>query len=233
VRYPDDFNVPPFPAGKHTAVSRVVAVAVSVVLLIVIFMCVMLLWAQRSVRVHPFLVSVDEITGAWTVVGHHHTEIQEVSTVRTIQESVVGKFMRGWYLISDNQNLNNALWHECNRETDCNNIDKSGVDTYECALYCVASEELFTRFMTDIVPDYQTRFANGELWVPDMASLQISPIGEINANGNVWQIHATIYSNQAQEINILAYAKVGRDNNLYQTTMGYYVQDFNAYRINE
>ncbi len=233
MRYPDDFNVPPFPAGKHTAVSRMMSIAVSIVLLGIIFTCGLLLWAQRSVRVHPFLVSIDEITGTWTVVGHHHTEIQELSTVQTMQESVIGKFMRNWFLISDSPGLNDALWHECDREIDCGNINTSGVNSRECALYCVTGDDVFKRFMTDVVPDYQNRLANGELWIPDMTSLQISPIGDVDINGNVWQIRATVYSNQNQEINILAYAKVARDDTLYQTTMGYYVQDFNAYRVSE
>lgn len=233
MKYPDEFDVPSFPAGKPTAVSRVFAVLVMTVLLMVICTCSMLLWAQKSVKIHPFLVSVDEITGTWHVVGHQHTEVQELSTVRSMQESVVGKLMRNWFLISDNQVLNTAIWAKCDRGTGCNNITASGVDTRECALYCVSGEDIYTRFVDTIVPQYQARLASGEMWVLDMASVQISPIEAINTNGNTWQIRATILSNVNQPIEILAYAKVARDDMQYQTTMGYYVQDFNAYRINE
>jgi hypothetical protein len=58
------------------------------------------------------------------------------------------------------------------------------------------------------------------------------PIGEIKDIGGTWQVRATIITNASQQIDILAYAKVERNQDLYPQTLGYYIADFNAYKVN-
>jgi hypothetical protein len=50
--------------------------------------------------------------------------------------------------------------------------------------------------------------------------------------GGTWQIRLTINSNLYGAIQILAYANVLNSLEMYPKTLGYYVADFNAYKIN-
>ena len=59
LQYPDDFDTPTFPAGPYIASARALGIGVMVVFFLVIVSCGLLLWVQRSARVHPFLVSVN------------------------------------------------------------------------------------------------------------------------------------------------------------------------------
>lgn len=231
MEYPNGFDIPTFPAGKRIVATRVLGVATMVVFLAIVFMCSMLLWVQKSVTVHPFLVSIDNLTGQWSIVGHQHEEIKQVSTTRTLQESVIAKFMRNWYLVTTEE-VNTALWQSCERETECNPKNKTGIDSGKCALYCIAGDEIFNRFIQDVVPVYQISVAAGEMLGLDMSSLQILPVGEITDAGGMWKIRAVIKSSTTKPINILAYARVERNMEKYPQTLGYFVADFNAYKMN-
>lgn len=232
MRYPDDFYTPSFPAGRPLAVSRMVAVAIMVVFVLIVCACVMLFWTQRSVKIHPFLVSINPITSQWDVVGHHHKEIAEITAARALQESVIGKFMHNWFLLSNNEELNNTRWKSCERETECTPNSNVDVLSEECAIYCISSDDIYLRFVEQIIPGYQMRIASGETWELDISSMQITPVGGVNAAGGTWQIRANILSSTRGPITILAYAQVGFASDSYAKTMGYYISDFNAYKIN-
>ena len=102
MRYPDEFNTPTFPAGPRIAVARVVSIAILVVFALIIALGGGIYWASKSRHIHPFLVTVDEITGTWQVVGHDHGA-RTISTNRAMQESVIANFIKNWYAISANQ----------------------------------------------------------------------------------------------------------------------------------
>ena len=232
LRYPDEFNTPTFPAGPRTASTRVLSVAIMVVFLLIICACGLLLWTQRSARVHPFLVSINNITGQWEIVGHQHGRMREMSTIQTLQESTLGKFVRNWFWIAENQDINTARWDKCDRAMACSPENKSGVETGACGIYCLTGDDMFSRFNTNVKPEYQARIADGETWHVDMSSIRMLPIGEVGANGGAWQIRAKIISNKSAPIEVLAYATIGRNVDSYPQTLGYYVADFNAYRMN-
>lgn len=229
--YPGGFETPAFPAGKRIVVSRLAGVAVMVIFLGIIFVCGMLLWAQRSITVQPFLVSVDNLTGQWSVVGYQNDTNKQVSATQTLQESVIAKFMRNWYLVTRDE-VNTALWQSCERELECNPKNKTGINTGKCALYCIAGDDIFNRFIKEVVPVYQISVTAGEMLGLRNSSLLITPIGNISENGGLWKIRAVIESSIAKPINILAYAKVERNTDVYPQTMGYFVSDFNAYKMN-
>ena len=203
-----------------------------VVFLLIICACGLLLWTQRSAHVHPFLVSINNITGQWEIVGHQHGRMREMSTTQTLQESVLGKFVRNWFWIAENQDANTARWDKCDRVLACSPENKTGVETGACGIYCLTGDDMFSRFNANVKPEYQARIADGETWRVDMSSIQMLPIGEVLPNGGAWQIRAKIISNKSAPIEILAYATVGRNTDAYPQTLGYYVADFNAYRMN-
>lgn len=231
--YPNGFEVPTFPAGKQIMFTRVVGIAIMVVFLLILVMCGVLLWAQKSTRVHPFLVSVNQITGQWEIVGHQHEEIQELSSVRTLQESVIGNFVRNWFLVTGNADLNNAMWESCDRVTQCNPKDKTGIDSNRCAIYCIVNDELYDKFISGIVPEYKIRMQMDETLVCDMASLVISPIGAVGDGGGMWLVQVVLRDGKNSRINIIGYAKIARNMDAYPKTLGYYVADFNAYNIGQ
>ena len=103
----------------------------------------------------------------------------------------------------------------------------------KCARYCLSAEDVYDDFVQVTVPDYQARVTAGEMWIMDMPSLQILPIEEPNFNGGTWQIRANVFSNLFEmPMQMLIYANVSRDTNLYPQTMGYYISKINVYRIN-
>jgi hypothetical protein len=232
LQYPDGFNTPVFPAGKTIAVSRAMAIAVMVTFFLIICMCGLLLWAKKSVQIHPFLISVNDITGQWEVIGHQHGAQQQMTSTRALQESVIGKFIRNWFLITDNDNFNTDIWSSCDRETECNPNDKRYAGADKCNIYCITSQEVYDTFSKHLQPLYQSYFDEGVTWQPNMRTLRMIPIGEIKDIGGTWQVRATIITNASQQIDILAYAKVERNQDLYPQTLGYYIADFNAYKVN-
>lgn len=60
----------------------------------------------------------------------------------------------------------------------------------------------------------------------------MEPADNITANGGTWRITATVQSNISGAIDIIAFAKIARNTSSYPQTLGYYVADFNAYKIN-
>lgn len=232
LQYPDDFNTPTFPAGPYIASARALGIGVMVVFFLVIVSCGLLLWVQRSARVHPFLVSVNEITGQWDIVGHQHDSAGEMTTTQSLQESVIGNFVRDWFRITSNKTANDALWGKCERSKDCDLDSKTNVDMGRCSLYCISSEEVFDNFLANVVPGYTVRADGGETWEFDMSSLQVSPIGPFSSAGGSWQIRGMIYSNATEPISILGYVRVENKIDMYPQTMGYHVTEFYAYKMN-
>lgn len=208
------------------------AIGTMIVFLLIVFLCAMVFWASRSARIHPFLISVDNMTGTWAIVGHDHGR-KTMSATRTLQESVVGNVVRDWLFISDNPAVNDALWRTCDRTADCGagdaEIARAG---RECAIYCTVSDDLFSRFVYDVIPDYQARVAAGERWVMDMDTINIAPTSDVGISGGTWRVTASVVSNISAQMNIIAYVKVARNPRLYPRTLGFYVVDFNAYKLN-
>ncbi len=228
MEYPNDFDTPAFPAGKRIAISRAMAIAISVAFMLIVFMCGLLLWSMKSVRVDPFLISIDKTTGMWSIVGHTHNN--EFAAARTLQESVVGQFTQQWLTINEDIAQNNTIWQKCNRE-DCITDGKVAVNPNKCAIYCAASDALYSRFDAQVMPDYRERVMSGEVWTVDMSSLNITPLSPIKATGGAWRVTANVQSTQIGTFSILAFVQVAKDVASFPKTLGFYVDDFNAYRI--
>lgn len=181
-------------------------------------------------QVEPFLISIDKTTGLWSIVGHDH--LREMSATRTMQESVVGKFAANWFTISNIESDNDAMWQTCEREA-CNTYDYKQENENMCALFCATSGEVFTKFVYNVVPDYVNRAAVGETWAMDMSTVVITPDGAVTESGGSWQISAQVVSSVTGPMDILAFATVARMQGAYPQTLGFYVKEFNAYRINK
>lgn len=233
MEYPSDFETPAFPAGKRIAISRFMTIGVAILSLLILFMCGIIFWTSRSQSIDPFIVSIDNLTGNWTVISNSHNNAPiEYSALRSLQEAVVGKFTSNWLTISADEATNEKIWKTCDRETSCTGEKAPAYGNNECALFCAAGEKVFSKFVYDIVPDYQNRVAAGESWTVDKTTIMIEPASTISENGGTWRIRASIQSSVSGEIDIIAFAKITRNTRTYPQTLGYYVEDFNAYKIN-
>lgn len=230
--YPDGFDTPVFPAGKTLAVSRAMSIGTMVVFFLIVCMCAVLLWAKKSIQVHPFLVSVNDVTGQWEVIGHQHDDHVHMTTDRTLQESVLGNFVRTWFSVAEDGEYNSDVWSECERKTQCNPNHRQYVGNEKCVIYCIASDNVYDTFVSSVMPVHMEHFKQNDFWRPNMSSIVFTPIGEITEKGGTWQIRATVYSNLSVPVEVLAYAQINRDKDIYPKTMGYYIADFNAYKIN-
>lgn len=227
--YPGNFETPAFPAGKRIAISRVMSIWTLVAFFIIVCLCGILLWSSRSERLSPFMISANNDTGEWKIVGQSGSELN-YSVERTMQESVVGNFIKDWFKISSTPIANEVAWKQCDRAT-CSSGEGLMFGTRQCAIYCNVSDDVFSRFMYEVLPGYKTRADNGQVWRVFDEDVNISPAGRISEQGGTWRIYATITPETDQVFKIVAFVKVARNNNFYPKTMGFYIADFNSYRV--
>jgi hypothetical protein len=228
MNYPDDFDTPSFPAGRRIAISRMMAVATLCVFLIIIFLCGILFWSSRSENVRPFMIGIRN-DGTWAVVGHDGGT-PEYSINYTMQESLAGNFVKSWFTISESHDANLAAWKQCDRTT-CVSGDELMFGSRECSIYCNTGDDLFSDFYYNILPDWEKRESNGTTWSVRDDDMRITPAGVINENGGTWRISATILDNNGKTFNVMAFLKIAKNNNYHPATLGFYVADFNAYRL--
>lgn len=233
MEYPADFDTSTFPAGKQVAVSRLLGVLVMVAFFAIFVLCGLIMWVNRSAREHPFLVSVNQITGQWDVVNHHHSRDFEISAYRSLQEAVAVKFIRNWFNISSDDITNELIWQQCdNRDVACAPDNNSSMEVEPCALYCVTSEDLFTDFTKNQLIKYQQRYLRGEVWSVDMSSLQLLPISHVGRGGATWQARFSVISNLSSRIDIFAILQIENNKEMFPHSLGFYVSEFNAYKVN-
>lgn len=234
MNYPADFDSPTFPAGRSIASARVVGIVIMVVFFLIMVTTGMFIWAQKSIRIHPFLVSVNNITGQWDIVGHDHEQITQIPVAQSLQESALTKFVQYWFWASASDIANSARWRECDMASDCGlGIEKKGIDIEgDCAIYCLTGDDLYSGFMERILPEYNRLKTDGNTWMADMDSLVLTPIDSITPGGGVWQVRVNVIQNEQDTIQILGYAYIEKANDKYQKNLGYYIKKFNAYKLN-
>lgn len=231
MNYPDNFDVSAFPAGTRVAASRVMAISVAVIFLLIVFVCGILVWSRGSGRIHPFLISTGyNGVGEWSIIGHDHGR-RTVSAMYAMQESLVGKYIRSRFTISASGPENESVWSACDRTSDCTTTGNSTTRA-SCALFCAGTDDVFRKFMEDVVPNYRDRAASGERWGVDTSSIQIRSGGGVNENGGMWRAVFRVVSNMDATMTVVAYVKIARNPREYPATLGFFVADFNAYRVN-
>lgn len=229
--YPNDFDTPAFPAGKSIALSRGVSVWISIVLFLIVCMCGFILLGIHYRGNFPFLVSVDPITGEWSVVSFPGKESNEkIHQYQIVQEKLVSDFFTNWFTISDNKDINDARWQKCSVE-DCDANEQFAPGNVQCALFCQSGEVLFDQFTMKVLPEYRARFSQGpEQWRVGKMNITFDKIDE---SSGTWQVYADVYSNINGRFEVLAFVNIERDTGLYPATLGYYVSDFNSYRMTQ
>jgi len=231
LNYPDDYNVPTFAAGKSVALSRAMSIGIIASFFIIICLCGLLVWTTRSVHVEPYILATGGINDQWQIIkpGGEQPQI-EMTGNQIIQQSLVWNFVQQWFAILPDTNENERVWQTSCARADCDSNDTSN----NCAIFCDTSDALFIRFKNDILPEYKKYVAENEYWTPDVKTIRVTPVGNINDNGGTWRVQVSVSTSTKKTFNIIAYAKVARDTKTHinPKTLGYYIADFNAYRMN-
>ncbi len=229
--YPNDFDTPVFPAGKVIALSRRLSIWISGCFLLIICLCCFLLyfWSQKSN--YPFLISIDPITDEWTVVAYPGKTFKDTfEQSHIIQEKLVDDFITNWFTISRDKNVNELRWQRCDDE-DCSDSMQFNPENISCSLFCNSNTKLFEEFSNNVLPEYKARVEQrSERWNVIKKNIKLDYSSE---QGSIWQVFAVVHSSVNGVFNVLAFVTVAREPNSHPATLGYYVQDFNAYRVNQ
>lgn len=225
--YPNNFDIPSFSAGRTVAFSRSVSIWISIVFFLIIAACGFVLLGIHFKQNYPFLISIDPFTDDWSVVTYPN-EKKAVSQYQLIQEKLVNDYIKNWFTISGNNEINESRWQECSVD-ECQNPEQFNPYNFECALSCKSSSKLFDDFSRDVLPEYRARVSQGnEKWT---VVSKLFTNEKITINSGHWQFVVEIASNINGPFKVLGFIQIERDISMYPATFGYYVQDFNAYRI--
>ena len=199
-----------------------------VLFFLIVCMCGVILWAKNTQRTSPFLISITPGGERWSLVSHeNHTN--KLPAYFVLQESVINNFARHWFTVSDNILENTAMWSgDCARDSDECKI--GGADT--CAIYCDASDYVFGNFKKYVLPAYQDLEANdGAIW--RVTSVRARPVDfrSITENGGTWRLSVHVDTDGVDTV-FFGFARVGHNPVEYPKTMGYYISDFNMFRMN-
>ena len=231
MNYPDDFNTRTFPAGKSIAISRAMGIGTMVMFFIIVCLCGLILWTINSIRVEPYILATGGLNDQWHVImAGTKRPSAEMTSTQIFQQSLLWKFTQNWFNISSEQDINDAVWNtKCEREY-CLSEEK---ETDDCAIFCLTQNDLFSRFTREVLPTYKKYAEANTVWTVVPESMRIEPIGRVSESGGTWQIRVTILTGGTGAMDIVAFAKVAQNVKYYPSTMGYYVADFNAYRVSQ
>lgn len=193
-------------------------------------MCGFLLLNVHFRKNFPFLISINPITEDWTVVTYPGEKGKPIPQYQYIQEKLVHDFTKDWFTISDDINTNKDIWSKCS-ETDCKDPKQFNPANKFCAISCKSNINVFSDFAEKVIPNYQARIAQAnETWSIPPKSILINQIF-ISEKASKWQVYATIKSSIMGNFDILVFVDVERNIDLYPATFGYYINQFNSYRI--
>ena len=227
--YPNEFNIPVFPSWKSVALSRSVAIWISIVFFLIVCSCGFILLGLHLKSNYPFLISIDLFTNEWSVITHPgKIQNEQIQRYQVIQEKLVSNYVINWFSISGDMQTNDARWEKCTLD-DCTDAEQYNPQNINCSMFCMSSDVLFEQFSTKVVPEYMALIKDrNEMWA--VGDMLIMP-NLVEENASLWQVYATIHSSVVGQFSILAFVEIGRDANMYPANLGYFVKEFNAYRM--
>lgn len=229
MNYPNDFDIPTFPAGKAVALSRSVSIWTAIVFFLIVVSCGLMLLLNNSRRNYPFLISTDLITFDWTVAAYPQKNVK-INPYRNFQETLIKDYVKYWFSINKDNDVNEAIWQKCSAD-ECKSMEQYNPTNYKCALFCMSAPELFQQFSDKVLPEYRDRIELGsEVIFVNKPALIISPTDENDSTG-IWQYYGSVVSSKNGIFDILAFIEVGFDSAKHPATLGYYIKDFNSYRL--
>ncbi len=230
LNYPDNYQTSAFVAGKKLAISRLMAIWTLIAFFIAICLCGILIWTTRSKNTDPFLIATNPDSGLWTVVGSTNTK-NEKSIYYTMQEALIAHTIKDWFTIDPRATVNEKTWQKCELSF-CSDENNFVFGSKKCAIYCSVSSAIFSEFQDNVLPKNIIKQNNSEIWTINEQNLDITRTSIIDEKGGNWLANGTIVSASGEEINVKIFITVKNDIVNFPQTMGFYITEFNAYRMN-
>ena len=233
--YPNNFNVPSFPAGKTIALARSVSVWLSIVFFLIVAVCGFIVLGGYYKTNYPFLVSIDSITDDWTTVAYpKEQDSDSYQQYEFIQEKLINDFVLNWFTISSDNQINSDRWAECSSD-ECSEPQQFNPENILCVLSCKSDSLVFHEFKTKVFPQYEALIRQqSETW--RVIGKQFLPI-IVSEDGGQWQVYTTIKTSSpsglGRQFDTLTFIEIARDTKSYPATFGYYIKQFNSYRITQ
>lgn len=224
--YPNDFNIKSFPAGKTIALSRSMSIWLAICFFLIIAMCGFVLMGLHFKKNYPFLISIDPFTDEWSVITYPEKK-ESIQQYQIVQEKLVRDFVTNWFSISGDSAINAARWSGCETK-DCAQSDQFNPDNLHCAISCKSDMAVFEEFSKNVLPDYETYAKSGGKWL--VGPMLITP-NKVTQNGGTWQVVVSVQPSMSASFNALTFITIEQDQNTYPATLGYYVKEFNSYRM--
>lgn len=222
--FPADYDTRMFPETRYLSMARMFAIWSAVLFFLIIGLSWTLVWTMRASRTEPVLFSISDDGTTWTAIIGGDTRLK-YSAMRVMQESVVVNFTQLWFKISNDAKENEENWCKCD-PAKCWSNELAPV---RCNICCASGESLFTNFSEVVNNDFRVRATAGEEWSVIPETIHAVPVGVISDKGGLWSLTASINMGGGKIQNIEAYAKITKSEQGYPATLGYYVEDFNAY----
>lgn len=231
MEYPNNYETSAFPAGKQLALSRFAAVFSMISFALVVCVCGFLFFLQKHQGISPLIIYADAPNGEWELIAPKRQESQ-IPYYGAIQKAIAGIITEKWFRIAGDVNQNERMWTECNREMVCSKRVTSNLKmTQGCDIFCLTSDEVYSDFEDSVLPDYRMRESSGETWFVIPNSVKINPVSTPTAKGGLWRATATIISNKVGKMDIIAFIEIAHQNSQHQQNLGFYVSNFNSYKI--
>lgn len=166
----------------------------------------------------------------WRIVTYPDMQKKSIPQYQYIQQKLVDDFVKDWFTISNNPDINDDIWQKCSLD-ECNSPEQFNPDNKFCALSCKSAESVFDVFTKKVLPDYKARIEQAsETWEISRDVLLSLP-EKISENTSRWQVYVNIRSSVNGIFRVLAFVEIERNVNSYPVTFGYYISKFNSYRI--
>jgi len=92
---------------------------------------------------------------------------------------------------------------------------------------------VFDDFIKNVLPNYRARVDQAkEKWNLQQKGILINQI-MVSEKGSKWQVYAVVNSSVMGNFDVLIFVDVERNIDLYPSTFGYYINQFNSYRITQ
>lgn len=236
--YPNGFDIKSFLAGKTIALSRTFAIWISIAFFLIVAMCVFLLLGMHFKKNYPFLISVDPFTEEWSVITYPgKSEKESVQQYQIVQEKLVHDFVTNWFTISADEKTNEARWQQCDTE-ECAQSEQFNPDNIKCAMSCKSDSSVFETFEKNVLPDYKTYANSGGKWVVNKMLITPPYVPKsdkrkkvVNTTTGTWQVVVSIQPSMSAPFDALVFITIEQDLDKYPATFGYYIANFNSYRI--
>jgi len=202
-----------------------------IVFALIVCFCCILVFLQKHQGLAPLVIYADAPNGEWELIAPKKQETK-IPYYVAMQKSLVGIITEKWFRIAGDMKQNEKMWSECSRETVCSKRVTSNLKmTQGCDLFCLTGDTVFSDFEDNVLSTYRARESAGETWFVIPSSVKIESLGTPTEKGGLWRVNATILSNKIGKMDVIAFVEVSRQNAQYLQTLGFYVSNFNSYKI--